>query len=63
MCSIDFEINLEVLKMDKKVRGSFQMSESTKKAVIDAAKIEGRTFNNMLERLVKRAIDNKLVGA
>ena len=49
--------------MDKKVRGSFQMMESTSKAIAKAAKAEGRTFNNMLEQLAKRAIDNKLVQA
>ena len=49
--------------MDKKVRGSFQMMESTRKAISKAASIEGRTFNNMLEQLAKRAIDNKLVQA
>lgn len=47
--------------MDKKVRGSFQMYESTQKAIAKAAVKEGRTFNNMLEQLAKRAIDNKLV--
>tara|TARA_R110000782_G_scaffold96851_2_gene181520 strand:- start:504 stop:653 length:150 start_codon:yes stop_codon:yes gene_type:complete len=47
--------------MDKKVRGSFQMSESTQKSIADAASKEGRTFNNMLEQLAKRAINNKLV--
>ena len=47
--------------MDKKIRGSFQMSESTKKAITKSAKQEGRTFNNMLEQLVKRAIENGLV--
>lgn len=49
--------------MDKKVRGSFQMMESTQKAIAKAATKEGRTFNNMLEQLAKRAIDNKLVQA
>ena len=49
--------------MDTKVRGSFQMMESTKKQILRAAILEGRTFNNMLEQLVKRAIDNKLVKA
>ena len=49
--------------MDKKIRGSFQMMESTKKLIDKAAKLEGRTFNNMLEQLAKRAIDNKLVQA
>jgi hypothetical protein len=49
--------------MDKKIRGSFQMMESTKKAIDKAANKEGRTFNNMLEQLAKRAIDNKLVQA
>lgn len=49
--------------MDKKVRGSFQMMESTKKAIDKAASKEGRTFNNMLEQLAKRAIENKLVQA
>lgn len=47
--------------MDKKVRGSFQMMESTQKAILRAATKEGRTFNNMLEQLAKRAIDKKLV--
>jgi uncharacterized protein (DUF1778 family) len=49
--------------MDKKVRGSFQMMESTKKAIDEAANAEGRTFNNMLEQLAKRAINSKLVQA
>ena len=49
--------------MDKKVRGSFQMMESTKKLIDNAAKLEGRTFNNMLEQLAKRAIESKLVQA
>ena len=49
--------------MDKKIRGSFQMMESTKKMIDAAAAKEGRTFNNMLEQLAKRAIDNKLVQA
>ena len=49
--------------MDKKVRGSFQMMESTTKAIAKAAKLEGRTFNNMLEQLAKRAIESKLVQA
>ncbi len=49
--------------MDKKIRGSFQMSESTKQAILESAKKEGRTFNNMLEQLVKRAIENGLVQA
>ena len=49
--------------MDKKVRGSFQFMESTQKAIAKAAEKEGRTFNNMLEQLAKRAIDNKLVQA
>ncbi len=48
---------------DKKVRGSFQMMESTKNEIDRAAKAEGRTFNNMLEQLVKRAIKSKLVQA
>jgi hypothetical protein len=48
---------------DKKVRGSFQMMESTRKAIADAATKEGRTFNNMLEQLAKRAIDSGLVQA
>ncbi len=49
--------------MDKKIRGSFQMMESTKKAIAKAAELEGRTFNNMLEQLAKRAIDNNLIQA
>jgi uncharacterized protein (DUF1778 family) len=49
--------------MDKKVRGSFQMMESTQKLIAKAAKAEGRTFNNMLEQLAKRAIESKLVQA
>ena len=49
--------------MDKKIRGSFQMMESTKKAIAKAAELEGRTFNNMLEQLAKRAIDNHLIQA
>jgi uncharacterized protein (DUF1778 family) len=49
--------------MDKKVRGSFQMMESTQKLIAKAAKSEGRTFNNMLEQLAKRALENKLVQA
>ena len=49
--------------MDKKVRGSFQMMESTQKSIAKAAKLEGRTFNNMLEQLAKRAIESKLVQA
>jgi len=49
--------------MDKKIRGSFQMMESTKKLIDKAAKLEGRTFNNMLEQLAKRAIESKLVQA
>ena len=40
----------------KKVRGSFQMSEDTKKAIATKAKSENRTFNNMLEELAKRAL-------
>jgi len=43
----------------KKVRGSFQMSEDTKKAISAQAKSENRTFNNMLEELAKRALSNK----
>ena len=42
---------------------SFQMMESTRKLIASAAQLEGRTFNNMLEQLAKRAIDNKLVQA
>ena len=42
--------------MDKKIRGSHQMSESTKKSIALTAKAEGRTFNNMLEQLCIRAI-------
>ena len=49
--------------MDKKVRGSFQMSETTQKLIAIAAKAEGRTFNNMLEQLAKRALENKLIQA
>jgi len=49
--------------MDKKIRGSFQMMESTKKLIDKAAKKEGRTFNNMLEQLAKRAVENNLVQA
>lgn len=49
--------------MDKKIRGSFQMMESTKKAIDKAAAKEGRTFNNMLEQLAKRAIESNLVQA
>ena len=49
--------------MDKKIRGSFQMMESTKKMIEQAAVKEGRTFNNMLEQLAKRAIENNLVQA
>ena len=45
----------------KKVRGSFQMSEETKEQIAQAAKAEGRTFNNMLEQLAKRAIEKGLV--
>ena len=43
----------------KKVRGSFQMSEETKKAISEQAKSENRTFNNMLEELAKRALGIK----
>ena len=49
--------------MDKKVRGSFQMMESTQKAIAKAASKEGRTFNNMLEQLAKRALEKNLVQA
>ena len=49
--------------MEKKVRGSFQMSATTQKAIAKAAAKENRTFNNMLEELAKRAIGNKLVQA
>ena len=49
--------------MDKKIRGSFQMMEATKKAIAKAAELEGRTFNNLLEQLAKRAIDNNLIQA
>ena len=49
--------------MDKKIRGSFQMMESTKRKIEQAAVKEGRTFNNMLEQLAKRAIENNLVQA
>ena len=49
--------------MDKKIRGSFQMMESTKKKIDQAAIKEGRTFNNMLEQLAKRAIESNLVQA
>ncbi len=49
--------------MDKKVRGSFQMMESTQKLIAKAAKAEGRTFNNMLEQLAKRALEKNLVRA
>ena len=51
------------VNMDKKIRGSFQMMESTKKMIEQAAVKEGRTFNNMLEQLAKRAIENNLVQA
>lgn len=50
-------------EVDIKVRGSFQMMESTKKSISEAASKEGRTFNNMLEQLAKRAIENGLVQA
>jgi|TARA_R110000737_G_C14399563_1_gene453918 hypothetical protein len=43
----------------KKVRGSFQMSEETKKAIFAKAQSENRTFNNMLEELAKRALGLK----
>ena len=43
----------------KKVRGSFQMSEDTKRAISAQAKTENRTFNNMLEELAKRALSIK----
>ncbi len=41
---------------DEKVRGSFQINESTKDAVSKLAKSENRTFNNMLEVLLIRAV-------
>ncbi len=47
--------------MSKKVRGSFQILETTKKAIDKAAIKEGRTFNNMLEQLALRAIQKGLV--
>lgn len=47
--------------MSKKVRGSFQILESTKKAIDKAAIKEGRTFNNMFEQLALRAIQKGLV--
>ena len=40
----------------KKIRGSYQFDESTKKAIAAQAKIENRTFNNMLEELAKRQL-------
>jgi len=43
----------------KKVRGSYQFDESTKKAILNQAKNESRTFNNMLEELAKRALSIK----
>ena len=46
--------------MDKKVRGSFQMMRSTQEAIDKVARIEGRSFNNMLEQLAKRAIKSEL---
>tara|TARA_R110002110_G_scaffold155340_2_gene349654 strand:- start:480 stop:629 length:150 start_codon:yes stop_codon:yes gene_type:complete len=46
--------------MNNKIRGSFQMSESTKKAIALTAKEEGRTWNNMLEQLCIRAIKSNL---
>tara|TARA_R110000772_G_scaffold39207_2_gene92276 strand:+ start:529 stop:678 length:150 start_codon:yes stop_codon:yes gene_type:complete len=46
--------------MSDKVRGSFQMGELTKESIMLAAKKENRTFNNMLEQLVKRAIKANL---
>ena len=46
--------------MDKKVRGSFQMMRSTQEAIDKIARIEGRSFNNMLEQLAKRAIKSEL---
>lgn len=45
--------------MGNKVRGSYQMSETTKKLIDAEAKKEGRTFNNMLEQLALRAINKK----
>ena len=49
--------------MIKKVRGSFQIAETTKKAIDKAAVKEGRTFNNMLEQLALRAISKGLIQA
>ena len=52
--------------MSKKVRGSFQMEETTKIRINKQASKEGRTFNNMLEQLALRAlqaINNKPVKA
>ena len=41
-----------------KVRGSFQINRTTKRLIDEAAKKEGRTFNNMLEQLALRAINS-----
>ena len=49
--------------MSKKVRGSYQIAETTKKAIDKAAIKEGRTFNNMLEQLALRAIQKGLIQA
>ena len=40
----------------KKIRGSHQFEESTKKAIAAQARLENRTFNNMLEELAKRQL-------
>jgi hypothetical protein len=58
MQSSTIVINLNtarVFKM-KKIRGSHQFEESTKKAIAVQAKLENRTFNNMLEELAKRQL-------
>tara|TARA_R110000772_G_scaffold246800_1_gene360531 strand:- start:286 stop:486 length:201 start_codon:yes stop_codon:yes gene_type:complete len=57
----NFSVTIQSTKegIMKKVRGSFQMSEETKKAISEKAKSENRTFNNMLEELAKRALNFK----
>ena len=45
-------------KINTKLTGSFRMEKEVKIGIEKLAKQENRTFNNMLEMICRRAIEN-----
>jgi hypothetical protein len=46
-------------RVDTKESGSFRMEKDIKKGVEELAKKENRSFNNMLEVICQRAVQNQ----